>query len=104
MVLGLLWPRIKLSPRLAQVTATGLSFAFWGLELRILASAFAPPADGLFMRSATVLGAISALAMVLTVGTLVLAFRPAARDGVATASRDLVGASRVAVLNDRVNG
>ena len=103
MVLGLLWPRIKLSPRLAGVTATGLSFAFWGLELRILASAFAPPPDGLFMRSATVLGAVSALAMVLTVGSLVLAFRPAARDAVTAPSRDLLGARRAAVLNDRPN-
>jgi hydroxylaminobenzene mutase len=75
MVLGLLFSRLELSPRVASVAAVVLSLSFWGLELRILASAFAQPSSGLVMRSASVLGASSALAMVLAVGMLVFATR-----------------------------
>ncbi|HTK48407.1 MAG TPA: hypothetical protein VL328_10595 [Gemmatimonadaceae bacterium] len=81
MVLGLLWSRIDLAPRYATAVATGLSLSFWGLELRILASALARSPDGLFMRSASVLGAVSALAMVLTVGAVLFALRPLAPAG-----------------------
>jgi hydroxylaminobenzene mutase len=104
MVLGLLWPRIKLSPRLAAVTATGLSLAFWGLELRILAAAFALPAAGVLMKSATVLGAVSALAMVLTVGTVVFALRAAPRERAGAASHGPVEARLAAALNQPGNG
>lgn len=75
MVLGLLFARLRLSPRVASTAAVALSVSFWGLELRILASAFAPPSNGLLMRSASVLGASSALAMVLAVGMLAIATR-----------------------------
>jgi|KBSSwiStaDraftv2_1062776.scaffolds.fasta_scaffold1021134_2 hypothetical protein len=75
MVFGLMWPRIKLSSRLATAVAIALPLSFWGLELRILVSAFAPPSTSLLMRSATLLGASSALAMVLAVGALAFAFR-----------------------------
>lgn len=81
MVLGLIWPRINIAPRFAAAVATGLSLSFWGLELRILASAFARSPDGLFMRSASVLGALSALAMVLTVGAVLISLRPLAPAG-----------------------
>ena len=104
MVLGLLWPRIRLSPRLAAATATGLSLAFWGLELRILASAFALPPAGALMKSASVLGALSALAMVLTVGTMVFALRAAPRGRAVAPSIGAVD-SRLAVgLEGRING
>ena len=80
MVLGLLWSRIRLAARLATVVAVVLPLSFWGLELRILASAFAWPSSGLLMRSATLLGALSALTMTLAVGLLTLAFRASASD------------------------
>ena len=103
MVLGLLWPRIRLSPRFAAVTATGLSLAFWGLELRILASAFALPPAGALMKSATVLGALSALAMVLTVGTVLLALRAAPRERVGVPSLGPVDSTRAVGLKGGIN-
>jgi (hydroxyamino)benzene mutase len=104
MVLGLLWPRINLSPRLAAVTATGLSLAFWGLELRILAAAFALPAGGVLMKSATVVGALCALAMVLTVGTVVFALRAAPPERAGSPANASVESRLAAALNQHANG
>ena len=93
MVLGLMWSRIRLAPRVASAAAMALTVSFWGLELRILAGAFAPPSTGLLMRSATVLGGLSAVAMVLTVGLLVFAIRSSASDGDDASSRASAGAT-----------
>jgi hydroxylaminobenzene mutase len=103
MVLGLMWSRIRLSRRVASAAALALPLSFWGLELRILAGAFAPAANGLLMRSATVLGALSALAMVLTVGLLVLAIRSSSDDGVDVSPRASVGAAIVGAVNGPSN-
>jgi hydroxylaminobenzene mutase len=100
MVLGLLWSRIRLSAPLATAAAIALPLSFWGLELRILASAFAPAPHSLLMRSATLLGAISALAMVLAVGLLVFGFRSSTSDRVESSPRKPVGA----LVGGAVNG
>lgn len=71
-VLGLIAPRLALSPRVATILATTLSLSFWGLELRILASALALPAQGPLARAAGLLGALSALGMLLAVGAMVV--------------------------------
>jgi hydroxylaminobenzene mutase len=103
MVLGLMWPRIRLAPRLSAAVAVALPLSFWGLELRILASAFAWPSRGLLMRSATALGALSALAMVFTVGLLALAFRSSASDRLDASSREPVGATIAGALDESSN-
>lgn len=103
MVLGLIWSRIRLSPRLASAAALALSLSFWGLELRILASAFARPSTGLLMRSATLLGAVSALAMVLTVGMLVLAFRSPSGDPLDASTHEPLPATIATAANGPSN-
>jgi hydroxylaminobenzene mutase len=100
MVLGLMWSRIRLAPRLSTAVAVALPLSFWGLELRILASAFARPSNGLLMRSATLVGALSALAMVLTVGLLVIAVRSPAGHRADAGSYEPVAAT----IADAVNG
>lgn len=103
MVLGLMWSRVRLSRRLAAFVALALPLSFWGLELRILASAFARPSNGLLMRSATMLGAVSALAMVLAVGTLALAFRSSVGEPADTSSHEPVTATLVGAANGPSN-
>jgi (hydroxyamino)benzene mutase len=100
MVIGVMWSRIRLLPRLAAPVAIALPLAFWGLELRILASAFAWPSNGLLMRSATLLGAVSALTMVLAVALVLLAFRSRPGDRADASAHGPVAAT----IADAMNG
>jgi uncharacterized membrane protein len=79
-VIGILWPRLRITPRFATPLATALALSFWGLELRILASALDLSSSGPMMRTATVVGALSALVMLIAVGTALLALRSPASE------------------------
>jgi len=101
MVFGLMWSRMRIPSRLATAVAIALPLSFWGLELRILASAFALPSTSLVMRSATLLGGLSALAMMLAVG--VLAFRQSSGDRVETPIGGPVVATARSTVHDASN-
>src|SRR3954471_21068675 len=88
--IGHLWPWLRLPPRFATPLATALSLSFWGLELRILASALDLSSTGPAMRTATVVGALSALAMLIAVGAVLLALRAPAAERAMPSSTNAV--------------